>query len=128
MAGSRHDLDAQRTRLELVAVGHRVPVELHPIGARDDIGRVVPLRQLESPGHVVVVDVRLEHHHAPHSELVEHGLDPVEITLRVDHDSGLPVVSDITAVSEVARLDHFYVELAHVVVILRRVDLIAPYK
>jgi hypothetical protein len=65
--GCGHDPHLQSSGCALVAVGHRVPVELDLVRRGDQISGAGAPGRLETSGDVVVVDVGLHHQHAAHS-------------------------------------------------------------
>src|SRR5262249_41597377 len=96
--------------LDLVAVGHRGPVEPDRVGRVDQVPRPGGPGQGEPAAEVVVVDVRLGDVSDPDAVpagAVEH---PVDITLRVDDKCRPAVVHQVAAVAKGRRLDlqHFH--------------------
>jgi hypothetical protein len=101
--------------LDDVAVGHRDVVDLRVAPARQQVRRARLPGQLRSPGHVVVVDVRLQDMGGPHTAFDQQAEHPVDVALRVDHHGDLPVVDDVAAVTQAGGLERLDVE--HVVVL-----------
>jgi hypothetical protein len=83
-----------------VAVAHRHPFEGDVVVGVDVVGRAGRLGQGEAAGHVVVVDVRLEHVGDPHARLGGQRQDAIDVALRVHHDGHFAVVGQVAAIAE----------------------------
>ena len=86
--------------LDDLAVAHRGAVEGHLVLAVDEVRGAGALRERQTAGDVVVVDVGLEDVGEAHAVLVEQVEDAVDVALRVDHEGDLAVVDEVAAVAE----------------------------
>jgi hypothetical protein len=101
MPGGGDDPDPHdRADVDDVPVANRHPMEGHLIGRVDVVGGPGRPRQSQPAGHVVVVQVRLENVGDPDPACSRQGQYTVDIALRVDDHSHLPVVYQIAAVAE----------------------------
>ena len=85
-----------RTRMcaptSITSPSDRRLLELHRVGRVHVVRGARGPRQRQPAGHVVVVDVRLEHVGDAHAPLLRQGEHPVDVTLRIDHEGDLAVV------------------------------------
>jgi hypothetical protein len=86
--------------LEHVSVVHRQPLVLDGVVGVDAVLRTDLLGEPEAAGHVVVVDVRLEHVRDAQATRLGDGQHPVDVALRVDDHGDGAVVGDVGAVAE----------------------------
>jgi len=103
--GSGDHPDTQAAGGELVPVAQRMPLEGDLVTGVDAIARTGTPGKLATAAQVVIVDVRLEHVRDRRAALTENHFDPVQVTLPIHHDAREPVGNDVTAVTELRRLD-----------------------
>jgi len=88
-----------------VPIGDAGPVEGHLVGGVDVVGRPGGPGQRQPAGHVVVVQMGLEHVGDPHTlgrGQVQH---PVNIPLRIHHHGNVAVVREVAPVTQRGRVD-----------------------
>jgi len=101
----QHPDPQHRADLDDVAIFHRHAVEGHRIGGVDVVGRPGGPGQRQPAGHVVVVQMGLEHVGDPHTlgrGQVQH---PVNIPLRIHHHGNVAVVREVAPVTQRGRVD-----------------------
>lgn len=100
MAGGVQHAHAHSAGLDDVTVANTDAVERDRVVGIEQILRTGRAGQLVAAGHVVVVDVRLEHVRDPHIRLLGQLPDPVVIALRVHDQGDLAVVGKVAAVAQ----------------------------
>ncbi len=105
VAGGADRTDRHAPDLLDVLVADHDPLVRHLGLAGHEVGHPAAAGQLETTTDVVVVGVRLGHCGEDHAALGQHGVDAVEVALRVDNQRASPVVDDVAAVAQVGRLD-----------------------
>ena len=100
-----HGGDGEAAGAEPGAVADTRPAERDVLGGRHDVGRPGRPGQRQAAGHVVVVDVGLQHVRDAHAMLGCDRQDPVDVPLGVDDDRCLAVVREVAAISQPGGLD-----------------------
>ena len=94
-----------RADLDDVAIFHRNPVEGHRVGRVDVVGRPGGPGQRQPAGHVVVVQMGLEHVGDPHSAGRGQVQHTVDVPLRIHHHGDVPVMREVAPVAQRGRID-----------------------
>jgi len=98
--GAHHPHPHDRADLDQVPVADRHPVEGHLVCRVDVVGGADGQREGQAPGHVVVVQVGLEHMGDPDAPGRGQGQHPVGVPLRIHDQRDVPVVGEVTAVPQ----------------------------
>ena len=91
--------------LQHLTVAHRDVVKGNAAAFGQYVGGSDALGQLEAAGHVVVVDVGLDHVADLQPARGDQVQDAVEVALGVDHHGDLTVGGEVAPVAETRRLD-----------------------
>lgn len=108
MPGCRHrGQDQFRVDDDGVAVGHGGTSERDVRAGRNVVGGSGDAGQLKTAGHVVVVDVRLDHMGYRHTTPGRSGQHPVDVTGRIHDDRRPTAAGEVAAVTQALQLDGF---------------------